>query len=46
MSSKRVGKYACLELERRYLLSQLPSDLVGQANGWLIVDRYLVDTRL
>ena len=46
MSSKRLGKYACLELERRYLLRKLPSDLAEQANGWLIVDRYIVDTRL
>ena len=46
MSSKRLGKYACLELERRYLLRELPSDLAGQENSWLIVDRYIVDTRL
>jgi hypothetical protein len=46
MSSKRLGKYARLELERRYLLRELPSDLAEQANGWLIVDRYIVDTRL
>ena len=46
MSSKRLGKYACLELERRYLLRELPFDLAEQANGWLIVDRYIVDTRL
>jgi CYTH domain-containing protein len=46
MSSKRLGKYARLELERRYLLRELPSDLAEQANGWLIVDRYIVETRL
>ena len=46
MSFKRLGKYACLELERRYLLRELPSDLAEQANGWLIVDRYIVNTRL
>jgi len=46
MSFNRLGKYACLELERRYLLRELPSDLAGPANGWLIVDRYIVDTRL
>ena len=46
MSSKRLGKYACLELERRFLLRELPSDLAEQANGWFIVDRYIVDTRL
>ena len=46
MSSKRLGKYACLEFERRFLLRELPSDLAGQTNGWLIIDRYIVDTRL
>ena len=46
MSSKRLGKYACLEVERRFLLRELPADLTEQVNGWLIVDRYIVDTRL
>lgn len=46
MSSKRLGKYACLELERRYLLRELPADLAGQANCWHVTDRYIIDTRL
>jgi CYTH domain-containing protein len=46
MSSKRLGKYACLELERRYLLRELPADLEEQGNCWHITDRYIADTRL
>jgi hypothetical protein len=38
MSSKRLGKYACLELERRYLLRELPADLAGQENSWFITE--------
>ena len=46
MTSQRIGKYACLEIERRYLLKKLPDDLPANANGWLITDRYLPNTRL
>jgi CYTH domain-containing protein len=46
MTSQRIGKYACLEIERRYLLKTFPEDLLEAANGWLITDRYLPDTRL
>ena len=46
MSSQRLGKYACLELERRYLLRELPAGLKGQAYSWHITDRYITDTRL
>jgi CYTH domain-containing protein len=46
MSSQRIGKYACLELERRYLLRELPADLRGREGNWQIVDRYLSGTRL
>ena len=46
MSSQRIGKYACLELERRYLLRELPAELKGRECSWQIVDRYLSDTRL
>lgn len=43
-SNERLGKYACLELERRYLLrGRLPN---LQERGWLIVDRYITGTRL
>lgn len=45
MSSQRIGKYACLEIERRYLLRELPADLI-EAYSWHIVDRYLSNTRL
>lgn len=45
MSSQRIGKYACLEIERRYLLAGLPADL-AQTSGWRITDRYFPATRL
>jgi CYTH domain-containing protein len=45
MSSQRIGKYACLEIERRYLLRELPADLI-EADSWHIVDRYISNTRL
>jgi len=45
MSSNRIGKYACLEIERRYLLAALPADL-AQTSGWRITDRYFPATRL
>lgn len=46
MSNQRIGKYACLEIERRYLLQQLPADLDLNGSGWLITDRYIPNTRL
>ncbi|HEX6269495.1 MAG TPA: hypothetical protein VFZ43_04620 [Anaerolineales bacterium] len=46
MTSQRIGKYACLEIERRYLLKQIPEDLVKNTNGWLITDHYFPNTRL
>lgn len=46
MTSQHIGKYACLEIERRYLLEKIPDDLVKNANGWLITDRYFPNTRL
>ena len=46
MRSQRIGKYACLETERRYLLKAIPEDLPGNRNGWLITDRYFPHTRL
>lgn len=45
MVSQRIGKYACLETERRYLLDKIPDDLF-QNNGWLITDHYFPTTRL
>lgn len=46
MASHRVGKYACLEVESRYLLSQIPDGLPDSPKGWLITDRYFPNTRL
>jgi hypothetical protein len=34
MSSQRIGKYACLELELRYLLRELPAELRGGEYNW------------
>ena len=46
MTSQRIGKYACLEIESRYLLRQIPDDLRDNPQGWIITDRYLPNTRL
>ena len=46
MTSQRIGKYACLETERRYLLKKFPDGLLENTNGWLITDRYFPNTRL
>ena len=46
MASQRIGKYACLEVECRYLLSKIPDDLLDNPQGWLITDRYFPNTRL
>jgi CYTH domain-containing protein len=46
MSAARLGKYACLERERRYLLRQLPAGWSEKGEGWHIIDRYLLNTRL
>ena len=46
MTSQRIGKYACLEVECRYLLNKVPDDLLDNANCWLITDRYFPNTRL
>ena len=46
MASQRIGKYACLEVECRYLLNQIPDDLLDNAKGRLITDRYFPNTRL
>jgi CYTH domain-containing protein len=45
MTSQRIGKYACLETERRYLLNAIPTDLILN-NGWRITDHYFPATRL
>jgi CYTH domain-containing protein len=46
MSSQRIGKYACLELERRYLLHKPPDGLLEGGAGTAIIDHYLENTRL
>ncbi len=46
MTSQRIGKYACLEVECRYLLSKVPDGLLASPKGWIITDRYLPNTRL
>jgi hypothetical protein len=46
MASQRIGKYACLEVEYRYLLNKIPDDWPGGPKGWLITDRYFPNTRL
>ena len=48
MTSQRIGKYACLEVECRYLLNKIPDDLPDnpREKGWLITDRYFPNTRL
>ena len=46
MTSQRIGKYACLEVESRYLLNKVPDDLLDNANSWFITDRYFRNTRL
>ena len=46
MSVRRIGKYACLEIERRYLLKAVPEDWPAKLDGWLITDRYFPNTRL
>jgi adenylate cyclase len=46
MTAQRIGKYACLEVECRYLLSRIPNGLLESQNYWLITDRYFPNTRL
>ncbi len=40
-----AGKYAHLELERRFLLAEVPAD-TDEASGRRIHDRYIIATRL
>ncbi len=46
MPPERIGKYTCLEIERRFLLRELPPGLAAQMTGWRITDRYISGTRL
>jgi hypothetical protein len=43
--SEQAGKYARFELERRFVLESVPSDL-DLGYGWRIIDRYIENTRL
>jgi CYTH domain-containing protein len=45
MTSQRIGKYACLEVECRYLLSKIPEGLLNNPKGWIITDHYFPNTR-
>jgi adenylate cyclase len=46
MTTQHIGKYACLEVECRYLLNTIPDALLGVPKGWQITDRYFPNTRL
>jgi CYTH domain-containing protein len=46
MSTQRIGKYACIEIERRYLLRKLPADLKDRLPANVITDLYINGTRL
>lgn len=46
MTSQHIGKYACLEVESRYLLSGIPDGLLDGPGGWQITDRYFPNTHL
>jgi CYTH domain-containing protein len=46
MTSQRIGKYACLEVECRFLLNKIPEALLDNPKGWLMTDRYFPNTRL
>ncbi len=46
MTAQRIGKYACLEVEARYLLTRVPDGLLNQPKCWHITDRYFPDTLL
>jgi CYTH domain-containing protein len=46
MTSQRIGKYACLEVECRYLVNHIPDDLPDKSQGWQITDHYFSNTRL
>ena len=46
MTTQHIGKYACLEVECRYLLNMIPDALLGVPKGWQITDRYFPNTRL
>jgi len=46
MTSQRIGKYACLEVECRYWLQKIPDDLLDNPKGWQITDRYFANTQL
>lgn len=46
MTTQHIGKYACLEVERRYLMNKIPAELLDNPQGWLITDHYLPNTRL
>ena len=46
MNIQRNGKYSCLELERRFLVHDLPEEIRASGYRWRISDRYIPETRL
>ena len=42
---EQAGKYARVELERRFLVKQLPEG-IAEERGWRITDRYIENSRL
>jgi CYTH domain-containing protein len=43
--TEAAGKYARIELERRFLVERVPEDIAHE-DGWIIIDRYIANTRL
>lgn len=43
---ERVGKYACMERERRFLVKEIPAEIIACSNFRRIKDQYLIHSRL
>lgn len=46
MSFEKAGKYACFEFERKFLLKELPKDLLNSKDYKIIEDKYFKGTNL
>lgn len=46
MSHMRAGKYSCYEFERKFLLKDLPKDLLSSQDYKIIEDKYFAGTNL
>lgn len=42
----KAGKYSCYEFERKFLLKDLPKDLLNSKDYKIIEDKYFVGTNL